>query len=488
MFKALFIPTGNSGLMWWRIQSYVEAAWRNGLASFQNPLWKKDLNGVQPWQTMMTDDIHKAQPVMPDDKYDVFFVRSFVPMIESGCIGADAVVFQYGHLEGAAELFDAIKIKFPNLPLLTEIDDNILSVPQYNEAAGVFDPRSAVRRRVIAQMRASDAVIVSTPYLKEIFSEFNATIYVVPNAIDFKQWDKLKGKKKPGIRIGWAGGSGHEGDFEPVADAIKNVLARHKDARLVLVNGPSTNGIPKFFQGVERIEHHPVWTPILKYPKMMMEMDFDIGIAPVVDSAFNRGKSNLKWIENAAMGIPTVCSNVGHLAETVNHGVDGFLAETPKDFEDYLEKLVVNRKLRTSMGMAANERVRRDFNVDNVSAEYVSILREVARKKADDNLAKACEVVSQVPQDAITVDDIYARPQIPHESIYREQPQGYADELLNSSLLKQSPQDKTESHDNTRSEKIHDSGINTASVPSEILASIEEQKPMPEQQEFTRNE
>lgn len=372
--KVLFIPTSSAGIAWWRLQSYVEAAWRTGVASFQNPLWVKDMDGIQPWQTKLTDT--------PEKPHDPIFIRQFVPMIESGCIQADAVVFQYAHEEGALELFEAIKIKFPHLPILTEIDDNVLSVPPYNEAFQTYDPRSEIRRRAVAQMKASDGLIVSTPYLKEVFSEFNPNIWVVPNAIDFKTWDKLKRKAKPGVRIGWAGGSGHEGDFEVVAGALRRVLQKHKDARLVLLNGPAKRGIPEFLKDIPRVEHKAVWVPILKYPKLVMSEDFDIGIAPLVDSAFNRGKSNLKWLENSAMGIPTVASNVGHLSETIRTGVDGILCDDEREFELALDVLISDRKRRKAMGAAANARVRRDFNIDTVTAHYVSCLEEAIKIKA----------------------------------------------------------------------------------------------------------
>lgn len=381
-----FIPTSNSSVMYWRIQSHVEQAWKSGLASFKNELWYKELNEIQPWQGWITDG--------PD--YDAIKIRQLVPMIENGCQQADAVVFQYAHQEGALELFDSIKIKFPNLPIVVEIDDNVLSVPVYNEAHDPFAPGSSVRGRVINQLRSADAVIVSTPYLKEIYSEYNANIYVVPNSINFKQWDKLKGKSKPGVRIGWAGGSGHEGDFEPVAEALKKVLAKHKDARLVFVNGPAKNGIPECLKGVDRVEHHANWTPILKYPKMLADMDFDIGIAPVLDSAFNRGKSNLKWLENSALGIPTVASNVGHLAETIRTGVDGFLCDDENDFFLALDVLVSDRKRRKAVGLAANARVRKDFNIETVNQDYISILGEIARKKASNDLVRVGEIVEAV--------------------------------------------------------------------------------------------
>ncbi len=387
------IPTASSSVMHWRMQSFVEATWRLGIASFQNPLWIKDLSHIQPWQDLITDDSYKPQPVPEDKQYNPMFIRQFVPMIESGCQNADAVVFQYVHQEGGVELFDAIKQKFPHLPILVEIDDNILSVPDYNEAHGAFAPGEQTRRRVIAQLRAADGVIVSTPYLKEIFSDFNENIYVIPNAIDFKKWDKLKGKSRPGVRIGWAGGSGHEGDFAPIAEALIRTLKKHNDARLVLVNGPAKHGIPDFLKGVERVEHHATWTPILKYPKMLADLDFDIGIAPVVDSAFNRGKSNLKWLENSALGIPTVAMDVGHFSETIRNGFDGYLCENGDDFGLALDVLICDKKRRKNMGAAANARVRADFNVDKISALYVSVLEEVANKKASGGIPLVPEIV-----------------------------------------------------------------------------------------------
>ena len=334
----------------------------------------KEHDGIQDWQIKLTDTSEKP--------YDPIFVRQFVPMIESGCVGADALVFQYAHEEGALELFDAIKAKFPHLPILTEIDDNVLSVPSYNEAFQTYDPRSEIRRRAIYQMRASDGLIVSTPYLKEVFSEYNSNIWVVPNSINFKIWDRLKKKSKPGVRIGWAGGSGHEGDFEPVAGALKNVLEKHKDAHLILLNGPAKTGLPEFLKGIPRIEHKAVWVPILKYPKLMMDMDIDIGIAPVVDSAFNRGKSNLKWLENSAMSIPTVASNVGHLAETIKSGKDGILCDDAKEFELALDVLISDRKRRAAMGRAANARVREEFNVEKTVLHYIDCLHEAVGLKA----------------------------------------------------------------------------------------------------------
>jgi glycosyltransferase involved in cell wall biosynthesis len=372
MLKALFIPTCSSPVMYWRIQSFVECAFRTGKAMFQNPLWFKDLrNAFQPWQAKMTNG----------PEYDPIFIRSFVPMIESGARQADVVIMQYPTEEGALELFDSIKQEFPHIPVLTEIDDNILSVPDFNQAFETYDPNSEVRSRVVRQLKASDGVIVSTPYLKEIYSDFNNNIWVIPNSIDFKRWGSVRMKSRPGIRIGWAGGSGHEGDFEPISGAIHRIAEKFDDVRFCFVNGPAGKGLPDFLLDVPNIEHHRTWVPVLRYPQMLASQGYDIGIAPVRDSAFNRGKSNLKWLENSALGIPTVAARVGHFAETVNDGVDGLLYSSEAEFEQKLTALITDRKLRSKIGLAAKERVRQDFDIVNTLDSYIDAAHEAITAK-----------------------------------------------------------------------------------------------------------
>lgn len=368
--RVFVIPTTSSSIQYWRLQSFVEAAWRTKVASFQNSLWEKNIkNEIHPWQERLTDG----------PKYDPMYIRALVPTIESGCQQADAIVFQMVHLEGALELFDAIKIKFPNTPIFTEIDDNVLSIPSYNQAFDTYNPRSEVRRRVVEQIRKSDGVIVSTPYLKEVYSEFNGNIHVIQNSVDFKKWDRLKKKSKPGIRIGWAGGAGHGGDFEAVIPAIKRI-AQNYDVKFIFINGPTGTGLPDSLKGVKNVEYKMRWEPILKYPQLLADQDFDIGIAPLVDSAFNRGKSNLKWLENAALSIPTVASNVGHFKETLTHGVDCMLANDEVEFEKHLISLITNRKLRSAIGRQARIKAEKDFNIDQVVKIYCEALK--TRKEA----------------------------------------------------------------------------------------------------------
>lgn len=289
---------------------------------------------------------------------------------------ADVVVMQMCHTPAALNLFLSIKEAYPDKPVLAEIDDNMLSTAEYNPAAPFYDPGTAFRAVAVEQFKAADAMIVSTPYLKEVYGELSENIHVVENSLDFKVWDRLKFPKRKGpIRIGWAGGASHSEDLRIIEPVVRSILTKHRDVRFCFVHG-----IPEFLKNIPGVECVSKFSRIDKYPQFLASRSFDIGIAPLVDNAFNRGKSNLRWLEYSGLGIPCVASNVGHFKETVRHGEDGFLADTPQEFESYLELLISDRRLRRKIGGIANARVKKDFNVDRNVFAYEAILRKVLEK------------------------------------------------------------------------------------------------------------
>lgn len=359
--NAFFLPTCNAGVMYWRWKTYADSLWRQGLASYINPFWDKNLTMPQPWETNL--DVN------------VLFKHRFIGAVQEAVRGADAIVVQMVHTPVALQLFRSIKDMVPDKPVLVEVDDNFFSVAEWNPAWSSYWPGSPYRDLAIAQFKEADGLIVTTPHLKETYGELNANIWVIPNAIDFPTWDRVQRARRPGIRIGWAGGASHEEDMRIVLPAIKNILAKHKGVRFVFVNGPGQSGLPDWLK-MPGVEHHAKWTPIEKYAQSVARHDFDIGIAPLVDHSFNRSKSNLRWLENSALGIPTVASRVGHFAETCRDGVDAYLADDAAGFEAKLDILIKDRKARLQMGACANDRVRRDFNVDKTAQTYLDALRE----------------------------------------------------------------------------------------------------------------
>jgi glycosyltransferase involved in cell wall biosynthesis len=281
------------------------------------------------------------------------------------------------HTEGGLGVMRSIQHardeKYNGLPVIMEIDDNILSCPTYNPANVSYGPNDSVRQITIKQLKEADAVITTTPYLKEVYSEFNDNIYVLPNSIDFDIWGKVQHKRNKGkITIGWVGAANHKADLMIIEPTIDYLTKKYPQVEFCF-----GHGIHPDFRGRKGVRWEHEFIRIDKYPKAIAQMGFDIGMAPLVDNAFNRGKSNLRWLEYSALGIPTVASNVGHFAETIKHGKDGLLCDTTQDFIDALESLIVNTSLRKELGKAAKERVFNDFNIDNTVKDYKRTFEEV---------------------------------------------------------------------------------------------------------------
>jgi len=356
---ALMIQASNAGVAHYRLDSWAQAAYRLRAGHFFIPWYDKSLDETHPWESDLLDTRYRTR------------IKS---ELASHAKTAKVLVSQMCHTEPA--LIELVELKCLNkIPLVTEIDDNILSTPTYNVAHSTYRPGSAFRSLAIDQFRMSDAMIVSTPYLKEVYSEFNPNIYVIPNSLDFRIWDNLKHRRNTDfIRIGWAGGKTHEEDLRIVEPIVRKTLERHTNVRFSFVCG-----VPKFFRGIDRVETIDEGVRIDRYPQFLASRSFDIGLAPLVDNAFNRGKSNLRWLEYAGLKVPCVASNVGHFAETITQDHDGILCENQNEGEwlEALEWLISDEKERRRMGKAANQTARRKFNVEANVFEYAKVLNEI---------------------------------------------------------------------------------------------------------------
>lgn len=358
--SALMIQTTNAGVAHYRLESWAKAAHRTRAGNFYLPWWDKALTETHPWEVDIDDTRYRNRIL--DELND--HVKK-----------ADVVVAQMVHTRSALDILLSIKDAY-KIPVVTEIDDNILSTPTYNPADGVYRPGSAFRSLAIEQFKMSDAMIVSTPYLAEVYGEFNANIHVVPNSLDFRIWDNLKHRRnQDDVKIGWAGGASHEDDLKLIEPVVHAILEKHKNVRFCFVHG-----IPPFLRGIDRVEEFHDFTRIDRYPQALASRSFDIGMAPLVDNAFNRAKSNLRWLEYAGLKVPCVASRVGHFAETIAQMEDGVLCDSEEEWISALSWLVGDAISRKKIGKAANQKARRQFNVEANVFDYAKILVRVLER------------------------------------------------------------------------------------------------------------
>ena len=236
-----------------------------------------------------------------------------------------------------------------------ELDDDLLNVDPASGKAFAFYADRAVRARFLANLRSANAVTVSTEYLAQVVrSEYGYApwmpVHVLPNCLDASVLELPPVEQSGPMTLGWAGSDTHRGDFEHASGPLRRWLGRHPKVGMTFmgVDYGALVGRPR-----ARVKKwRPVWDDPVGY---MRELDWQVGLAPLANTQFNRCKSALKALEYAARGIVVVASDVEPYRGFVRHGVTGFLVGRDHEWGEALEALAADADLRARMAAAARE-------------------------------------------------------------------------------------------------------------------------------------
>lgn len=241
-----------------------------------------------------------------------------------------------------------------------ELDDDLLNIDPSSAKAREFYNDPGVRARLLENIRSADVVTVSTSYLMRVVDGWgvNAPIHVLPNCLDPAVFDLAPVVQAGPMTVGWAGSDTHAGDFAHVRGPLRRFFARMP-------------GIGMTFMGVDYrhvvgapwarlVPWVSIWGGPLAY---MRRLDWQVGLAPLAPTQFNRCKSALKALEYGARGIVVIASDVEPYRSFVRHGVTGFLVSRDHEWGEFLELLAADAGLRARMGAAAREQARA-FTID----------------------------------------------------------------------------------------------------------------------------
>ncbi|MCK9371046.1 hypothetical protein M0R04_14135 [Candidatus Dojkabacteria bacterium] len=229
-------------------------------------------------------------------------------------------------------------------------------------------------------IKEADLVTCSTEFLKKEYEKINPNVIVLPNAVDPFYYPTPLRNDMDIVRIGITGSVGITNDVE----VLKPIIEHYQNdprVRLVLLSLPpeGDNEIYKKLYSEEyafwnkiNIEWHS-FVSYDKYYEYLNNLKLDMIIVPRFDSYFNRCKSNLKFLENSMLEIPTIGQSfsTGDSPYEVNprDAEHLLLATDTASWIEQIEKLINNKELRLEMGKKAH-----DYVVENYSIEKLAHL------------------------------------------------------------------------------------------------------------------
>ena len=249
-----------------------------------------------------------------------------------------------------------------------ECDDYLHGVNRIKDHKyqGAFNKKRL--KQYVNCMKACDGMIVTTQPLADYYSKYNSNIHVCQNFINTGLYDVLPHEKPDDkLFIGWSGGTGHLQAVKSWYREILDVMTTFNNTAFMSIGTNYGDEISMAFP--DRSISVP-WTNIENYPYALRAID--IGIAPSHDSKYFRSKSDLRWIEGAAVGLPMVVNPITY--PEVEDRVTGMVANDSEEFEAKISELVMNADLRNEIAQNAKKYVQDNRDIRQGAEQWRQIL------------------------------------------------------------------------------------------------------------------
>jgi glycosyltransferase involved in cell wall biosynthesis len=314
----------------------------------------------------------QVMPLLGDDYIHSLYLNETLPVLP--------IAMGYLNRVGAyikAHSFDLLWIEkelFPWVPAWAERFLNLRGIPyvvDYDDAVYLRyslhrDPliRTLLGKSIDTAMKRAATVVVGNNSLAEYAHKVGARkIEYLPTVIDINRYPISKKKSKQ-FRIGWIGSPITAPYLGLVKDALHEVC-QQTGARIVLIGAGDRDYLP----GLEK--DHFAWSEDSEVANIQ---SCDVGIMPLPDEPFARGKCGYKLIQYMAAGLPVVASPVGANTRIVEQGKTGFLACSQKEWGQALVTLYKDAGLRKNMGSAGRQKVEKEFTLQVTVPRLLDIL------------------------------------------------------------------------------------------------------------------
>lgn len=314
-----------------------------------------------------------------------FFSDAYVAGLQHGRKSLREVIAAYPQRMRAllkTQWFDLVWIEKEALPWLpTWLEHALLPkripyVLDYDDAVFHYydQHRSAVIRRTLGGkhrelMRGAALVVAGNDYLANYAQDAGAAwVEIVPTAVDLQRYPLGDVRSTPVFAdipcVGWIGQRATADFLRPLVPLFEQLRKQGKGRFSAI--GIDALGLPM------------ASVPWSEDTEVASLQALDVGIMPLRDEPFERGKCGYKLIQYMACRLPVVASPVGVNCQIVEHGVNGFLAETPAQWAEALQTLLADPALRQRMGQAGRQKVESGYCVQVTGPKLASLLLAAA--------------------------------------------------------------------------------------------------------------
>ena len=318
-----------------------------------------------------------SNPDGPSTRYRVLNYISFLE--KRGCV-SEVFVIQKGLLK-RQKLFRKLRdfdIVFVHRKLFRFIDWHSLRmhskrlVYDFDDAVMFRDPNKKKQTSYIREksfmrtVRNADAVIAGNNYLKSLAMKGNTETFVIPTSVDMERYTQRSTEKSSDtVILGWIGSSSTLIYLENIKNILDNVFEQFPNVSMKIVGD-------KFFDCSKMPVIKKTWNCEDEIHDLHT---FDIGLMPLTDDPWSKGKCGFKLLQYMAVGIPAVCSPVGVNREIVTDGVNGFWADKENEWIEKLSILISDSKLRSEMGTSARKTVIKNYSTEHNGKKLLELFK-----------------------------------------------------------------------------------------------------------------
>lgn len=337
----------------YRIEQYLPYLKQNGFEIDYSYLLDADMDKIfyKPghyfgkMQIVLSSTLKRLAELLRIKKYDLIFVQREAYML------------------GTPFFERAMAAK---VPMIFDFDDSIWiqQVSEGNKKLSFLKDASKTAKII----EKSALVFAGNQYLADYAKQYNKNVVIIPTTIDTDVYVPVEHTLNEKICIGWSGSFSTIEHFSTAIPALKRIKERFGDAVYFKIIGD-----PTYY--CQELDTKGIAWKAATETQDLSEMQ--IGIMPLPDTEWAKGKCGLKGLQYMAMGIATLMSPVGVNSEIIQPGINGYLPNSEDEWVDTISALIEDYQLRTRIGAAGRRTVVEKYSSNAWKEQYLHHFNEL---------------------------------------------------------------------------------------------------------------